>query len=247
MQLRCRIATAAGLAAIAASLLVFTAPGQAQSARHRAGLVVQYADGEIDTRCVEFEEPEITGYELLRRSGLPLVIAPGSFGAAVCKIGAQGCDYPGQSCFCQCENMNAGCVYWISFLHVNGAWKYATLGASNTKVKEGDLQAWVWGSSRGDSSEGTSAPLPPAMTFDQICPATQASAQASAQSEATTPTASLSPTTAPAATPAATPQAGADTNSSGLIVFGMIVVALSAILVATAGARRRETNTSSRN
>ncbi len=243
MQLRCRIATAAGLAAIAASLLVFTAPGQAQSARHRAGLVIQYADGEIDARCVEFEEPEITGYELLRRSGLPLVIAPGSFGAAVCKIGAQGCDYPAQSCFCQCENMNAGCVYWISFLHVNGAWKYATLGASNTKVKEGDLQAWVWGSSRGDSSEGTSAPLPPAMTFDQICPATQASAQASAQSEATTPTASLSPTTAPAATP----QADADTNSSGLIVFGAIVVALSAILLVTAGARRRETDRSRTN
>jgi len=243
MQLRRQIATAAGIAAIAASLLVFTAPGQAQSARHRAGLVIQYAGGEIDTRCVEFEEPEITGYELLRRSGLPLVIAPGSFGATVCKIGAQGCDYPGQSCFCQCENMNASCLYWISFLHVNGAWKYATLGASNTKVKEGDLQAWVWGSSRGDSSQGTSAPLPPAMTFDQVCPA----AQASAQSEATTPTASLSATTAPAATPADTPQAGAGTNSSGLIVFGMIVVALSAILVATAGARRRETNTSSRN
>ena len=239
MQLRRQIATAAGIAAIAASLLVFTAPGQAQSARHRAGLVIQYAGGEIDTRCVEFEEPEITGYELLRRSGLPLVIAPGSFGATVCKIGAQGCDYPAQSCFCQCENMNASCVYWISFLHVNGAWKYATLGASNTKVKEGDLQAWVWGSSRGDSSEGTSAASPPAMAFDQVCPA----AQASAQSEATTPTASLSATTAPAATP----QAGANTNSSGLIVFGMIVVALSAILVATAGARRRETNTSSRN
>ncbi len=225
-SLRRLVVTAVSLAALWASALVSIAPGQAQSPRHRAGVVVQYADQSIDTRCVEFDEPEINGYELLRRSELPLVIAPGSFGVTVCKIGDEGCNYPAQSCFCQCENINATCIYWISFVQVDGAWKYATLGASNTKVKDGDMQAWVWGAGKADGASVS----PPAMTIDQVCAATEATATAPATSTSIT-------NPSPTVTPAAAQQAGAETNSNGLLVFAGIFAALSAILFAASRGR----------
>ena len=242
MQFRHYVVTAVSLVALGANLLGAAAPGQAQSQPqpNRAGLVVQYGDGNVEMRCVAFDEPQINGYELLRRSGLPILIEPGSFGLAVCKIGQQGCDVPAQSCFCECENIKSNCVYWISFLHINGAWKYATLGASNTVVRNGDLQAWVWGSSQSDSSEGTTAVAPPAMTFDQVC--------APAQAERTAPDADTRVAdvtrTAP---PEPSPQAGADTNTGSLIAFGGIVAALSGLLLISATARRRANNRSNRN
>ena len=59
---------------------------------NRVGLVVRFGDGSLITRCVEFTESEISGYDLLTRSGLDIVAAfdPGQ-GAAVCAIeGAEG-------------------------------------------------------------------------------------------------------------------------------------------------------------
>lgn len=224
------VVAAISLAALGAGLTTSALPGQAQTPRHRAGLIVQYADQRTDTRCVEFDEPEISGYELLRRSGLPLVIAPGSFGVAVCKIRDEGCAYPSQSCFCQCENIKSTCIYWISFAQVNGEWKYATLGASNTKVRDGDMQAWVWGAGQAD---GTSV-LPPAMSFDAVCPAPQPTAPAEpATPAARAPVADASPTPAPTSAP----QAGAPTEPAGLIAFAGVIVVLGAILIATS--RRR--------
>ncbi len=231
-SLRRLVVTVVSLVTLWASAPVSIAPGQAQAPRHRAGVVVQYADKSTDARCVEFDEPEISGYELLRRSALPLVIAPGSFGVAVCKIGDEGCNYPAQSCFCRCEDINATCIYWISFVQVDGAWKYATLGASNTTVKDGDMQAWVWGAGKVDGASVS----PPAMTIDQVCAASEATPNAPATSA---PVANAPPTL----TPAATQQAGAETNSNGLIAFAGIVVALSAILFA---ASRRQ-NSSRKN
>lgn len=232
MQLRHYVVTVVSLIALGASLLASVAPGHAQSLPHRAGLLVQYADGSAEKRCVEFEEPEITGYELLRRSGLPLVIAPGSFGAAVCKIGPEGCNYPSQSCFCQCEDMNATCVYWISFVQAGGEWKYATLGASSTKVKDGDMQAWVWAAGKAEGATVT----PPATTFDDVCAATQPTKPA-----VDTPVAGTSAT----ATSTPAPQAGADENVDGLIAFGGIVIVLGAIFLITT--RRQAKDRSNRN
>ena len=200
MRLRHLIAVLSGLAALAANLLALTGHERAlaQTPPNRAGLVIQYADGSTDARCVEFEEAEITGYDLMRRSGLSVVIAPGSFGATVCKIDQQGCNYPAQSCFCECEDLNATCVYWISFVQVEGAWKYSSLGASNAKVKNGDVQGWVW--SAGQAEGATTAP--PAMTFDQVCAAAPASPPEPTATAAPQPTttAAVEPTSASAAT-----------------------------------------------
>ena len=42
---------------------------------NRAGLVVRFGDGSLTTRCVEFSESTISGYDLLTRSGLNIVAA----------------------------------------------------------------------------------------------------------------------------------------------------------------------------
>ena len=50
--------------------VVFRAqPAQAQTG-NQAALVVVHGDGSLVTRCVEFNEPQINGYDLLQRSGL---------------------------------------------------------------------------------------------------------------------------------------------------------------------------------
>ena len=53
---------------------------------HHAGLVVQFACGNSLTRCLEFQEGEISRAELLLRSDLRVITeAAGGLGAAICK------------------------------------------------------------------------------------------------------------------------------------------------------------------
>ncbi len=167
--------------------LCLPAPALAQSTPpHRAGLVIRYGDGSIQTRCVSFSEPSLTGADLLMRSGLPVVLdARSSVGAGVCKIGAQGCNQ-GQSCFCQCEGST--CAYWQYFHLQNGAWTYSIVGAALYQVSDGMVEGWAWGSNVA----------PPVMSLDQVC-ATGAVAPATASAPAAKPT--LPP---PSSTPAVT-------------------------------------------
>ena len=46
-------------------LLAGTSTARAQGGDHRAALVVRFADNSVETRCVAFGEPSITGAELL--------------------------------------------------------------------------------------------------------------------------------------------------------------------------------------
>jgi hypothetical protein len=139
----------------------------------RAGLVVQYADGTTTTHCVTFAEPSISGYDVLRRSGLPISIEASSFGAAICKIGDTGCNFPAQSCFCQCENIAASCAFWGYFHRIaDGSWQFSQSGASNFQVNDGMVEGWAWGKGSGNSSEA----VLPNITIDQICNAVPAAA-----------------------------------------------------------------------
>ncbi len=153
------------LLAFALLLLALSAatPSRAQGP-NRAGVVVQFGDGSVVTRCVRFSEESITGYELLRRARLPIVVEFGSFGAAICKIGAEGCTFPREPCFCQCQTLGAGCTYWVYSQLKDGRWVISGLGASNRTVRDGDVDGWAWG--KGDGNTGV-APL--SVTLDQIC------------------------------------------------------------------------------
>ena len=147
-----------------------------------------FGEGRTNALCVEFSEAEISGADLLQRSGFPALTASGSGGAAVCDIGGIGCQDPGD-CFCQCHG--SGCQYWAYYTLDGGAWKYSAVGASTRTVRNGDVDGWAWGS--GGIGSGAK---PEARTFDEVCP--PPTEDTPAPPATTTPT---SPTTQPGATP----------------------------------------------
>jgi hypothetical protein len=163
---------------------------------NRVALVVQYAPEAIVTRCIEFTEPEITGLEVLQRSGLEIVHSGGAGGTIVCKIGETGCSQPG-NCFCQCQGTD--CMYW-SYWHLQeDAWQYSIIGASLYRVQPGTVEGWTWGV--GTPSD---APKPPLLSFDEICrieTPTPTSTDTPAATNTLVPTGTPLPSPASAATP----------------------------------------------
>ncbi|MBA3530360.1 MAG: hypothetical protein H0T73_00365 [Ardenticatenales bacterium] len=132
---------------------------------NRAGLVIQYGDGQIETACVSFEEAEISGFELLQRSGLPMTY-DAQAGTLVCSIGNEGCFFPTDGCLCQCSGVGT-CIYWsYHFLDEGRTWQYSQLGAAATKVRPGQVNGWRWGVGGANS-----APPPGDITFERICSA----------------------------------------------------------------------------
>jgi len=115
-------------------------------AAHHAGLVVVFDEERVETLCIAFTEDEISGAELLRRSGLPVVLSGfGGLGTGVCRIDDVGCSDP-TDCFCQCSG--AECSYWAYYTLEDGMWEYLPIGPSQRRLRDGDVDAWVWGSGR---------------------------------------------------------------------------------------------------
>ena len=119
---------------------------------NRAGLVVQFEEGQVKTACVRFAEETLTGHELLVRSGLPVnsLTDPG-LGTAVCGIENTGC--PVDDCFCAMP------AYWSYWQPAPAGWAYAVTGAAQSAVVNGSLDGWSWG-------EGIA---PPVYSFQDIC------------------------------------------------------------------------------
>jgi hypothetical protein len=161
---------------------------------NQAGLVVQFGDGSVLSRCVSFGEPSLSGYEVLARAGLTVVAEFSGLGAAVCKVENDGCNYPANTCFCQCEG--SPCVYWVYHHLVGGAWQYSGFGASTYQVEHGDVEGWAWG--QGDPNGGVQ---PPVMTFEQICAAPPTATPLPTATPV--PTATPTPLPLPTATPEA--------------------------------------------
>lgn len=150
-------------------LLLLTAlPAGAQEPPNRAALVIQPADGTLIERCIAFDEVEVTGEELLRRSGLPVVLDFSfGMGAAVCKIGDDGCDLSqGEECFCQCRGLD--CQYWAYFTGDDeGGWQYLGVGATGHLVGDGSMVGWRWVT--GSSLDEEDASPPPSRRFEEVC------------------------------------------------------------------------------
>jgi len=127
---------------------------------HRAALVVAFGEGQVQARCVEFAEAQVSGADLLRRSGLAVVLnETQGLGAAVCAIEGVGCQFPAEDCFCQCRG--AACRYWTYWRLEGGKWVYSGVGASSRLLSDGDADAWVWGDGKKP---------PPPLTFADVCP-----------------------------------------------------------------------------
>lgn len=133
------------------------APVRAQAGGNQAGLVVVHGDGRVITRCVRFDETQITGLTLLQRSGLAFSADTGPMGSTICSLNNEGC--PASDCWCECKG--TPCAYWIYFQrNPDGSWGYANIGAALRQVSSGDVDGWMW----GDASS-----LPPAVSFEAIC------------------------------------------------------------------------------
>ncbi|MFO7541018.1 MAG: prenyltransferase/squalene oxidase repeat-containing protein [Chloroflexota bacterium] len=189
-------------------------------AANQAALIIVLEDGLTVERCVDFAEPEITGLELLQRSGLDLALNISGSGAAVCSIEGTGC--PADDCFCECSG--ADCVYWAYWYQQADEWVYAQVGAASYQVSPGQIQAWVWG-----LGSPTEAPMPPDVTFADVC-LTDAAADPEPESE--TPTVGIEATAVvetPAAQATATPIVETDesgTNWLPYALFGLLVLLL---------------------
>ena len=106
MKCRIQVSTMAPAMLLALTLAVPWLPTAGAEAPARAGLVVRFGNGSFVTRCIELGESEMSGYDVLIRSGLDVVAAFDSgMGAAVCKIEDDGC--PLEDCL-MCDAPN----YW---------------------------------------------------------------------------------------------------------------------------------------
>jgi hypothetical protein len=152
------------LAALAAT--GWRSPLLAQTAStpaNQAGLVVVHADGSVVNRCVAFDEESISGYELLVRGGFAPRSEVTAMGASVCSLDGQGCG-EGEDCFCQCQS--SPCAYWTFWQQLPEGWRYSNAGPANVQVHAGDVQGWVWGESKPNSSAES---VPPSLAFGDIC------------------------------------------------------------------------------
>ena len=229
-------------------ILLFTclSPNVAQAQEeNRAGLVIVHGDGSVVQQCVAFTEESISGYELLQRAGAALSVEAGGFGATVCSIDGEGCSYPAESCFCQCQS--SPCIYWSYWRRQpDGPWRYQPLGAGNTQVRDGDVEGWHWA-----AGTRSSAVEPPAVRFEDICaPEAQAASatedavdavdSAAVQASVETPTAAAAQpapaltATAAGDTTAAEPgvdQAGVDLRSLWGVLAAVVILPAAVLLM----------------
>lgn len=132
-------------------LLAMMGTGGAQAATpisgdnlHHAGLVVRHGDGRLTYAYVAFQEDEISGLQLLERTGIEQVTLPfGGLGAAVCSLEGEGC--PAGECRRNVCQSGQDAPYWRYFRQTEpGMWQPAPLGASSARVTDGAIDAWVW-------------------------------------------------------------------------------------------------------
>ena len=103
--------------------------------------------GRLTYAWVPFPEETIDGIDLLQRSGIPVVtVGFGALGEGVCAIGGEGCDVAA----CRrtvCQASSADAPYWQFFRQDAkdpAVWTWLALGASATKVHDGDVFGWSW-------------------------------------------------------------------------------------------------------
>ena len=146
---------------LAALCLAYWLPQITAQTTNRAALVVDYGNGQVQTQCVTFAEEQISGYDLLLRSGLDVAVDVQGMGTLICGIGDVGC--PASNCLCPCSG-GPNCTYWSYWRQVSGSWQFSQGGASMSIVTNGSVEGWTWGPG------GVNQAIPPPnISFDEVC------------------------------------------------------------------------------
>lgn len=103
----------------------------------RAGLVIDHSDGNRKVVVVEYLGETITGLQLLRKSGLPLVTSETVFGTAICAIDSEG--PASENCF-----GDPLFRYWGFNLLQDNQWIASWVGAGDTIVRDGDVHGYFF-------------------------------------------------------------------------------------------------------
>ena len=205
-----------GAAAVAALTAAFLSIRPAHAAIHHAALVIQHASGSVITRCVAFAEDQISGLQLIERSGVPYEAQNfGSVGSAICQLDAEPSTVP-SGCF------GSG-PYWQYFHRRDGAWQASAFGAGSSLLHDGDMDGWHYAAGANQAPGNVAfasvcgAPVPPAAAATQVAhapshatavptatPAPSTSLEAFAPSDSPQPNAVLSSTGPPTQPPKAT-------------------------------------------
>ena len=155
MNRRTLLVAAAFVALVAALQPAHDAIG---AAKNRAAVVVRPGDGLAAQRfCVFFDEPSISGIDLLDRAGVTYVSDRSAVGTAICRIDGTGCRSPSQKCFCDFPTFWG---YWTRDGD-DARFTFASVGAAEREVRDGSVDGWSWG------KDGK--PAPPDVTVDDVC------------------------------------------------------------------------------
>lgn len=214
---------------LAVCILALALTVSAAQDTNQAGLVVRYGDERVETYCVAFVEPEISGRALMDRAGLSLEVEEVGMGATICRIEEVGC--PGNDCFCQCRG--GACTYWSYWALRDGSWQYAASGASVSLVRDGDVHGWSWG-----PGSVTEAVAPPTIAFDEICGETPEMGTAAPVDSAPIPTDTGAAVTLPSPTPP-TPASNVGSSVPGSYAYLGIIALVLGVLAWRAYARRK--------
>ena len=154
------VAGALGAAVLAA--LLYIRP--AQATLHHAALVIQHSGGGVLTRCVSFMEDQISGLQLIQRSGVQYQVRTfGTIGTAVCQLDNEPTPVP-SSCF------GAG-PYWQYSHRTAAGWQPSGVAASAWVLRDGDMDGWRYAAG--------AAQTPPPIGFASVCTPVVSSAAAS--------------------------------------------------------------------
>jgi hypothetical protein len=143
------------VAAAAASVVVPVAhaPVACAAGAHHAALIIDTGD-RVVRRCVAFDEDSLTGEEVLDRADVDAVYSNKYSEAFVCSLLGVGND----QAHCPNSDPNKNWVYWQA-RSGSSVYTRPSQGASNTTVRDGDVEAWHW-----------TTGVPPYSSVNDVCP-----------------------------------------------------------------------------
>jgi hypothetical protein len=120
-------------------MLLVASPGRALRAegagQGRAALVISYSPGRYVVRTLDVPAAGVSGLDALRTLGIYVSEKSG----LICSIGAEGCRYPGEDCFCALPN------YWGYWRLGEQGWRFSPVGAGGSTLAPGQVDGWAWG------------------------------------------------------------------------------------------------------